>query len=176
MKTSISLSAFALAIGLVAGCAQSADSPNDNQPVTTFAGNPGSYAGSYTGTCVIKTLTREYTNCSTKVLVKQDEHELTVRTTFLLNPSNNRNRGASNASIRGKSIDHIQIACTPVCKTLISDQNASGTLGENGFGYRRAGTDFTFQRIAPLIYDYRGTFADDSGRAVLVTGRVKRLK
>ena len=176
MKFIFTLSAFAVALSLLSACAQNSGSSTQDPTVSTFAGTPGSFAGSYIGTCVVKTLTRTYTNCSTRILIKQDEHELTVRTTFLLNPSSNRNQGSSNASIKGQSIDHIEIRCTPVCRTLISDKDSSGTLGESGFGYRRAGDDFTFQRIAPIVYDYRGTFQDDSGRSVMVTGRVKRMK
>ncbi len=174
MTPSYKLRMFAagLALATLAGCGSNSSgnpAPPPPGPVvdqTVFDGDPGKFASLYTGTCVVQTPNRTYTSCSTRVRIQQTPYLLYVRTQFFVNQSNR----ANSQKIVGRSEDSYTITG----KALLSKQSQVGEIGKNGFYFQRAGQPFKFARLYPNNYEYSGRFVDDSGRTVLVTGRVSR--
>jgi hypothetical protein len=167
-------SLLVLALGataVLASCGpKSSDNSAPNGPTvdaTAYEGKPGKFSSLYTGTCVIQTAARSYTNCSTRVRIQQTPYMIFVRTQFFLNPSNHSNL---NLKIVGRSQDTLSISG----KSLISNKQEVGTIGRHGFYFSRAGQPYHFVWLYPNTFEYSGTFVDDSGRSVLVTARVHR--
>jgi hypothetical protein len=174
MTLSPKLNLFVLgcSLALLAGCGSSSSgttAPAPNGPTvdaTAYDGDPGKFASLYTGTCVVQTASRTYTSCTTRVRVTQTPYTLAVRTQFFVNQSNRSNA----QKVVGLSEDKFTITG----KTLIQKQAQAGVIGKHGFYYTRAAQPYHFVRLYPNNYEYAGTFLDDSGRSVSVTGRVSR--
>lgn len=174
MSLSSKLNLFALGCLLVltAGCGSKSsgnDAPapvNPSVDTTAYDGDPGKFASLYTGTCVVQSATRTYTSCTTRIRIQQTASTLSVRTQFYVNQSNRSNA----QKIVGLSEDKFTITG----KTLLQRQAQAGVIGKHGFYYTRADQPYHFVRLYPNNYEYAGTFLDDSGRSVSVTGRVSR--
>jgi len=171
----IKLNMFVAAVlgsAILAGCG-SKSSGNPAPPPTgptvdtsAYDGDPGKFSSLYTGTCVVTTPNRTYTSCTTRIRIQQTPYLLFVRTQFFVNQSNSRNSD----KIVGRSEDTFTISG----KALLLNQQQNGVIGRDGFYFTRAGQPYHFVRLYPNNYEYSGTFADDSGRPVRITGRVQR--
>jgi hypothetical protein len=163
---------LALTVVLTTGCGSKSsgnDAPapvNPSVDTAAYDGDPGKFASLYTGTCVVQSATRTYTSCTTRIRIQQTASTLFVRTQFYVNQSNRSN----SQKIVGASQDKFTITG----KTLLQRQAQAGVIGRHGFYYTRAGQPYHFVRLYPNNYEYAGTFVDDSGRSVSVTGRVSR--
>jgi hypothetical protein len=172
MTTQLNLFALGCALAIFAGCGSNSSgnpSPAPKSPTvdqSAYDGEPGKFSSLYTGTCVVQTADRAYTSCTTRVRVTQTPYLLTVRTQFFVNQSNHDN----DDKVVGISVDELTITG----KTLLRADSQAGVIGNLGFYFTRAGKPYHFARLYPNNYEYAGTFQDESGRTISVTGRVSR--
>lgn len=172
ISTKLNMFALGCALAVFAGCSSGSSGNGDQAPsgptvdANAYDGVPGKFSSLYTGTCVVQTSARTYTSCTTRVRVTQTPNLLTVRTQFFVNQSNRSN----SQKVVGLSEDKFTITG----KTLLQKQEQAGVIGTHGFYYTRAAQPYHFVRLYPNNYEYAGTFLDDSGRSVSVTGRVSR--
>lgn len=132
-----------------------------------FDGDPGKFAGRYTGTCVVQAADRSYTSCSARINVKQDDSHISVLTLLCLISSDHPGSGPK---CDGGMYDHLIVRG----KQLTDAHGVSGVIGAEGFSYVLSGNAYRFARLYLNNYVYSSTFMDASGRTVSVTARVQR--
>ncbi len=175
MSSKLNMFAIALAGSAIlasTGCGSKSSGTPAPAPIdptvdsSAYQGDPGKFSSLYTGNCVVTSPNRNYTSCTTRVRIQQTAYLLFVRTQFFVNQSNTGN----SEKIVGRSEDTFTIAG----KDLLQNQQPNGVIGKDGFYFTRSGQPYHFVRLYPNNYEYVGTFVDEAGRAVTVTGRVQR--